>query len=437
MTPFDIPDPQLRRMGETRPLPREAAALGAWLHSRRLVLLKALLTRVERARPPARTARALDAHWALLEQAESNDPAAARSALGYPAVGNWLARTLEAGPEGLPAALAGSGPLAAAVATAAGTAFQIDLPTSGGRLTLPGLGTFLTDAPCVRLEAAGGDVSFTPQSGRTVRLPRAAVLGHGYDAEQAPWRPLRGLPGGFAVLDDRDPHLGDGTREAGLGGLRPVTLTAPGEADVWHRMWKRALRLLREADRERAAEVTGLVRSLVPVLWKPQGRASATRMAAPWAVLATRPHTPEELAEVLVHEVQHSKLAVLEGVVRLSRPGTEAVFQVGWRSDPRPLDAVLQGTYAHLALADLWDRLARRAAATPAERAAARGRRADFLTQVDHALFLLLGSGQLTRQGTEFVEGMRRRHARLTASGGRDARGVAVAADKLTNGHFG
>ncbi|NSC23878.1 hypothetical protein FM076_23080, partial [Streptomyces albus subsp. chlorinus] len=303
-----------------------------------------------------------------------------------------------------------------------------------------GLGSLTTPAPRVRVEAAGGRLLLVPEGGRETVVPRAALLGH----EPLPgssWRPLRTLPGGPAVLDDHDPHLAYEEGREGLAGLRPATLTADGEARVWQGLWTRALALLREADPERAAEVTGLVRALVPVLWKPDGRASATRLAAPWAVLTTLPQTPEEMAEVLVHEVQHSKLAVLGGVVHLDHgaDGQEAaVFRVGWRSDPRPLGAVVQGTYAHLALADLWDRLARRASATPAERAAARRRAEDFATQVDHALFLLLGSGQLTREGTEFVEGMRRRHARLGPSGGRSARhGARQPADTLTPGHFG
>ncbi|OEV23996.1 hypothetical protein AN220_21530, partial [Streptomyces nanshensis] len=68
-------------MGETRPVPGEAAALEGWLHSRRLVLLKTLLTRAERAPLPGPAARALRAHWTLLEDAEQLDPAAARRAL--------------------------------------------------------------------------------------------------------------------------------------------------------------------------------------------------------------------------------------------------------------------------------------------------------------------------------------------------------------------
>ncbi|MFI8851648.1 aKG-HExxH-type peptide beta-hydroxylase [Streptomyces sp. NPDC053499] len=459
MNPFEIPGPQLRRMGETRPLPGEAALLEGWLHSRRLVLLKTLLTRAERARLPAPQASALREHWALLEDAELHDPAAARGALGRPAAGNWLAHALAA-PPGAPftAALAGLGTLAATVALAAGCDFRLVLPATQGRLTLPGLGSYATSAPRVRIAATDTTVTFAPEDGRPLSVPREDLLGHrtvpqhglgtaapqGTDSPQggpqSHWRPLTPLPGVPAVLDDQDPHLASETGRAGLAGLLPAAVTAPDEAYEWRELWTRALDLLREADPERATEVATLVRTVVPVLWERDGRASATRLAAPWAVLTTLPRTPEEMAEVLVHEVQHSKLAVLGGVVRLNEESAEAVYRVGWRSDPRPLGAVVQGTYAHLALADLWGRLARRASATPAERAAARRRAADFGAQVDHALFLLLGSGQLTRQGTEFVEGMRHRHERLSSPGVR-APGAREdtenAADRLTNGHFG
>lgn len=438
MRPFDIPGTRLRSLGETRPEPGGAAALTDWLHSTRLVLLKTLLTRADRSHLPAGRAHALHGHWALLEDAEHHDPGAVRGALGYPAVGNWLAYALDAAPgRGFARALAGLGPLAATVATAAGRDLDLDLATLGGRLTLPGLGACATTAPRVRLTAAGDRLVVTPQGAEPVVLSRAAVLDRARQSAAVNWRPLHTLPGGRAVLDDQDPHLFHRADRERLAGLRPATLTEPGEAARWQHLWQRALRLLREADPERAAEVTALVRAVVPVLWKPDVSASATQLASPWAVLTTRPRTPEEMAEVLVHEVQHSKLAVLGGAAHLHHQGAEAVYRIGWRSDPRPLGAVVQGTYAHLALADLWARLARRATATPAERAAALRRSAHYGEQVDYALFLLLGSGQLTAQGTEFVEGMRRRHVRLGAPGGRGGGGAREAADTLTNGHFG
>ncbi|WP_326807530.1 MULTISPECIES: aKG-HExxH-type peptide beta-hydroxylase [unclassified Streptomyces] len=421
MQPFELTGPALRGMGETRPVPREAALLRAGLHSRRLVLLKTLLTRAGRVPLSDDAARALRRDWRLLEEAESHAPAAAREALGYPAVGNWLAHALAAGEgAGFERALEGLGAVAAVVATGAARAFRLTLPVREGLLTLPGLGAYATAAPLLHIEATSHTLILTPEGGEPTTLPHphrpaapeALAVPPGGQGGGGGWLPVRALPGARALLDDQDPHLG---RDAGgIAGLRPATVTAD-EAHAWRELWTRALRLLGAADPERAAEVTGRVRAVVPVWWKPSGRASATRLAAPWAVLTTLPESAEEMAEVLVHEVQHSKLAVLGDMVRLYHEGGEAVFRVGWRADPRPLGAVLQGTYAHLALADLWDRLARRAGAGTEERVAAKARREKYREQVDDALSLLLDSGQLTAEGTEFVEGMRRHHARLCA----------------------
>ncbi|GAA2602787.1 aKG-HExxH-type peptide beta-hydroxylase [Streptomyces axinellae] len=416
MQPFELTGPALCAMGETRPLPGEPALLRAGLHSRRLVLLKTLLTRAGRAPLSDEAARALRRDWRLLEEAESQAPAAAQEALGYPAVGNWLVHALAAGEgAGFERALEGLGAVAAVVAVRAARTFQLTLPVREGLLTLPGLGSYATAASRLHLAATPYALTLTPEGGGpvTLPLPHHRIPRHRPGAGAEGWLPVRSLPGARALLDDQDPHLGRGA--GGIAGLRPATLRADGEAHAWRELWTRALRLLGTADPERAAEVTGRVRAIVPVWWKPSGRASATRLAAPWAVLATLPETAEEMAEVLVHEVQHSKLAVLGDVVRLHHEGDEAVFRVGWRADPRPLGAVLQGTYAHLALADLWDRLARRAGAGAGERMAARARREKYRAQVEDALSLLLGSGQLTVEGTEFVKGMRRHHVRLCA----------------------
>ncbi len=153
---------------------------------------------------------------------------------------------------------------------------------------------------------------------------------------------------------------------------------------------------------------------------------------------------------MLVHEVQHSKLAVLGGVVRLDHESAEAVFRVGWRSDPRPLGAVVQGTYAHLALADLWGRLADRAASPAAERAAARraprttGPRSTTLFSSFWALVNSPGRAQSSwRACAAATSGSAPRAGRPSvraaehAERGDPADDAENAADRLTNGHFG
>lgn len=139
-----------------------------------------------------------------------------------------------------------------------------------------------------------------------------------------------------------------------------------------------------------------------------EGASSGTLRAAPWAVQTALPDTARRFAEVLVHELAHSKLAVLADLVALHRADGAAVHRVAWRKDPRPLGGVLQGTYAHLALADLWSRVAERPGAAPAARRTARARREEYRAQVADALPVLLDSHQLTEYGVRFTVSMKR-----------------------------
>lgn len=425
MAAFEVDGRTLRLLGATRPVPGDRDLLAAGLHSRRLVLLKTLLTRAGRAGLSEHARQALRRDWRLLEKAEAHSPAAVRDVLSYPAVGNWLAHALSTtDPDAFAAAVADLGTVAAVAALDGGLSFHAELPVRGGRLVLPGVGAFETAARRLRLEAAPRTLTLVPEGagGGTV-LSRAHL-----PVESPGWRTVRALPGGSGVLDDLDPYLavtGD------VAGLRPYGVRSERRVRPWTELWSAALGVLRSADPERAAEVTALVRAVVPVRWKPCSRASATRGCAPWAVLATLPGSPEEMAEVLVHEVQHSKLAVLDDLVRLHHGPADAVYEVGWRADRRPLGAVIQGTYAHLALADLWHRLATEPGTGDTARRAARVRREDYRAQVADALSLLLESGQLTAKGREFVEGMRGHHAELGAASS------PAAGNPLSNGHYG
>lgn len=401
--PFAVKSPALHRWGDTRPVAEDIALLRDGLHSTRLLLLKTLLTRAERETVSPRAIREFRSHWGLLERAEAHDPGAAREALGYPAVGAWLVAALDAfEPAAFEAALADLGAVAVAATSRAGVEAAATLPVRHGALTLPGLGGGATSAPAIRVSIGPGG----PRLRAEHRPEEAEGVG-----EPCGWRPLTVLPGGSGVLDDRDPYL---AADSGLAGFSPVPLRTYHEARPWLEMWEAALGLLRAADPERGAEVAGLVRALVPVVREESvAPVSATRWSAPWAVLTTLPTTAEDMAEVLVHEVQHSKLAVLGDLVTLHHGDRDTVYNVGWRTDPRPLGAMLQGAYAHLALADLWDRISTRDGATAESRRRAGVRCAEYREQVADALTLLLGSDQLTFEGREFVDGMRRRHSRL------------------------
>jgi HEXXH motif-containing protein len=396
----------LASLASTRPGSATARLLHAALHSKRLLLLKSLLTRLEREAVPPAARRRLQLDWRLLERAEHRDPTAVRQALAYPSVGNWLVRALSIPPgevEEFAEFVRGFGALAAAAALHTGLSFRTTLPVRDGLLALPGSGVYATRAEAVRVVAGPRSLRLTPDRRRT-----GTVLRPPYGrACAAGWTGIRPLPGSAVLWDDADPFREPGPEPLERGGTA-------GAYGAWTGRWRAALALLDGADPARRAEVTSLVRCIVP---RPPGAiASATLSAAPWGVLAALPESGGGLASVLVHEVHHSKLATFCDLVPLYVPGGPAVHRVPWRPDPRPLGAVLQGTYAHLALADLWSRMAQRPGATLPARAEARRRAEDYREQVGNALTALRGSGELTWRGEEFTRRMAEHQASLAAA---------------------
>ncbi|WP_246530764.1 aKG-HExxH-type peptide beta-hydroxylase [Streptomyces bathyalis] len=377
------------------------------MHSRRLVLLKSLLTHAERHAVPPSVRQRLNRHWRLLEQAEGDDPPAFREALAYPSVGTWIMHALSM-PPGDGDVL---GALAAAVALSTRTGFRMTLSAPGGLLTLPGIGVYSAHAELVRVVAGPRSLRLAPahrRSGITLLPPYNRATGPG-------WRGLRPLPGSSTLLDDLDPWRA-GTLPAHRSGP-PITGGAAadsGRARDWTARWQAALALLAGADPGRLWEIAALVRSVVPITRLAQGGFSATLGSAPGAVITELPETAWGLVAVLVHETHHSKLTVLEDLTPLRLEGGRAVHHVAWRPDPRPVGAVLHGTYAHLALADLWHHLAARRGATPDARTAARARREAYRGQVAEALVVLRGSGELTPEGGRFTDGMAWHLASLT-----------------------
>ncbi|MGA5217072.1 aKG-HExxH-type peptide beta-hydroxylase [Streptomyces cinereoruber] len=435
MTPAPPSAALLGLFARTRPTRDGAALLRSALHARRLVLLKALLVRVRRHRAELGDGveERFEAAWHLLERAEQRAPAAVRDLLDYPTTGGWLAAALTAppGPE-LDARLAHFDALALTAALRAGCALDLTVATPHGTLSLTGLGRLLTRADRVAVRTEGRHARITPEGAgpdRAVLLPRdlndpshphpgrPADADPGRPPAAAPhWNPLLRLPAGAAVLDDLDPYR---VPRGGIG-TPPRTGVEAGPAGraVWAERWRAALRLLDATDPGRAEEVRRLVRVLVPVAHADRGTGpfGATLRAAPGAVLATLPDGPSEMAEVLVHETQHTKLAAVHELVPLYTAGPATVHKVGWRTDARPIAGVLQGAYAHLALTDLWRRAARSSGLPAPWRTRAGQQFERFHHQVGRALSVLLESDELTNTGREFARHMRQHHARLGAT---------------------
>ncbi|WP_282084423.1 aKG-HExxH-type peptide beta-hydroxylase [Streptomyces tendae] len=421
MIPASVPTDVFVALARTRPLPAATAALRAAIHARRMLLLKALLVRVERQGSALSDAahRDFEDDWALLERAERADGAAVRDVLDYPTVGAWLTEALAARPgTAFEAHLPHLRGVAVAAAVRSGRAPTGRLAAPSGLLALPGLGVLRSPSGWARagggagpprLTAAAGPGAVDPRPRRT----RSEAGAPGPEEDATGWSALRTLPGGDTVLDDLDPYR---VPSRGIGSAAaPAADSARTEYRTWAARWRQARALLAATDPGRVGETDALVRSVVPLA---TGRGAgipsgATLRAAPGAVLTQTPADAPDLAETLVHETHHSKLAALDEAVALCRPGGGALHRVAWRPDPRPVPSVLQGAYAHLALLDLWSR-AERAAAVPEEwRRRAAERFARYREQVGAALAVLGASDELTCAGRSFVREMHGHHESL------------------------
>ncbi|MFE4373888.1 HEXXH motif-containing putative peptide modification protein [Streptomyces sp. NPDC056835] len=441
-----VPEPLLRELGRTEGGSEALGLLVRDQHTRRLVLLRALLDAASAAPaavcPPGRLDR-LRQDWALLEAAERADRAAARSVLLHPLAGPWAQRCLRGltaaapSPE-LAADLAHFSALAAAAAIRAGLSFEARLTAPDRLLVLPTLGALRTGRrtrTAVDIAQADGKVTLRRRGvgAVTVRLgedgARSDGTGSGGARSGDPrWLPVLTLPAvlpGTAPvpLDDLDPY-----RAAGSGlqrfGLSSVAGLDPGERTAWRELWAGVAPMLRIGGAHRTAETVALLRCLVPLSPPPgsttgspsprEGAAqcSGTRREAFGAILSSRPATAAHFASTLVHELQHTKLAALAALTPLHHEDTTPRHFAPWRPDARPFDGLLQGAYSHIALADYWQRCAL-GTDRPSARDLAWAEHARCQEQVGAVLPVLAASGALTPEGRVLVNEMISMYHRL------------------------
>lgn len=420
-----VPERALRELGRTE---GGSGALGLLVrdqHTRRLVMLRAILDAAHAAPaavcPPDLLHR-LDDDWSLLEAAERTDRAAVRELLLYPLTGPWAKRCLYGLTAGVPTPelhvdLAHFGALATAGAIRAGLACTARLRPRDGLLVLPTLGTVRTPpGDDVELSCHGRRLTVRPAAGSAF-----AVDARREHCEEAPgdggdprWRPALSLPAvlpgsGPVPLDDVHPY-----RTAGSGlerhGLRASAGLDDRQRTAWARSWSGVEPLLRIGGEHRIAEAAALLRCLVPLAPPPgsgenASHCSGTRREAFGAVLSSQPSTSAYFAATLVHELQHTKLAALSALVPLHHEDAAPRYFAPWRSDPRPFDGLFQGAYSHLALAEYWQRFAIAARNVP-HRDLAWAEHARCREQVGAVLPVLAGSGALTREGRTVVNEM-------------------------------
>ncbi|MGA2825238.1 MAG: FxsB family cyclophane-forming radical SAM/SPASM peptide maturase [Streptosporangiaceae bacterium] len=378
---------------------------------------------------PATARETVRTAWAMLATADKEQPQALDAVLGHPYTRVWAVRCLEHLKRGqrageptpaqsseLVAELGHLAALAAVIAIQTGAQTEVLVPVTGGAVNLPTLGRLAVDA---------GEPGQGPQQAVFATDGKAASIRIGRDC----WELT------YADLPNGEPSTGVslGVR-GGTGCWQPVrTLTATGlsvtleDTDPYRdcHQWPAADRLTDaevaqwqqcfadawcEIERDFPAYVpaiaTGLT-MLMPLAPAPAGRdVSAAARHAFGAIGTALPADASTLALLIMHEFQHVKLGAILDLYDLYDPADNRLYQAPWREDMRPLEGLLQGTYAHLAVSEYWR--TRQHVTAGAESDAAGERFKFWAEHTRRAIETLADSGSMTPLGLDFVQEMRR-----------------------------
>lgn len=426
-TPFRMPGRLFAEVAAGGGSAEAVAFLERAERARRLLLLRTLLDRLGPLPTPLTPAAEA---WGALKAAAAAAPGPVDRLLLAPATGGWIAHMLRRvhGTATGPPLWADAGHLCSLAVSAsllAGTEAELRVPLTDGAVCLPSLG--LARLPGAergltvgRASTARGELRLVGEVSVTVR-PVAAPLGTGASTVQdtPSWLPLRTLThrtpaGSFAIpLDDLDPYRD-------LDDPLPPARLEEAEAVAWQRSFEEAVGVLAGRD-GRGADGSGpgrvdpaAIRSVVP--WgrttvlppaPPTVQVSASSGDSFGAMVIARPASPLALAETLVHEFQHSKLAALLHLFPLLDDDRVERYYAPWRADPRHLSGLLHGAYAFTGVAGFWrDRLAD----APDGRAAEEAGYHFALRRLQSRLVVrtLLTSERLTPQGRALVTGLAR-----------------------------
>ncbi|CAL9368279.1 hypothetical protein SUDANB32_00806 [Streptomyces sp. enrichment culture] len=332
-------------------------------HSRRLLLLRALLDRCgARTRGREDTPLSLHGAWELLERVQAVAPEEVDRVLMSPGTGTWVSSSLrrlkrESDDEVRDGTTLGHlSSLAAAAAAAAGIAFTLWVPVLERFVVLPGLGCAILPArqapAVVRVTGDGVRLRIAGPDGDV-------VVGPPWENRTPDWLPTRtmaldpGSEGGSLTLEEHDPFRSF----AAVVAPRPLSQQ---EAEAWQRVLREAWDVL---VRDEPAEAEAMRRGLLSITPVPRGERfrpySSSSAEAFGGINASLPDDGLELAATLVHEFQHIKLGALMHVQPvLRRPETSVgrteLFHAPWRDDPRPLEGLIQGVYAFFGVTRFW-----------------------------------------------------------------------------------
>ncbi|WP_242904159.1 FxsB family cyclophane-forming radical SAM/SPASM peptide maturase [Actinomadura terrae] len=319
--------------------------------------------------------------WTLLNRIGSAHPEALDATLAHPYIRAWAVHRLRtpAHPPGEP----DDGLLAtvACVAAArAGVAAALTVPVQDGAIYFPAVGRYAVPGRAsTTVEVRDGELRV--EGVTTVERVRYLTAGT------------------FSVaLDDLDPFR-DCHDHPAAG-----RLDRPG-FEAWQTAFQEAWALLEKQYAEYVPAIAEALTTIVPLEAPGPGRSvSSAARDAFGSVGIALPESPELLCLLLLHEFQHVKLGAVLDFADLYDRRDDRTYHAPWRADPRPLEGLLQGTYAHIAVADFWRRQAR------SSRTADEARRHfhAWYPETLAAVRTLQQSGALTGLGEQFVAAMRR-----------------------------
>ena len=312
------------------------------------------------------------------------------------------------------------GAIAAAAAIKAGTNAAVTIPVVDNAIHLPTLGRLVVgideenSAPGVAFRKASVEIisksneAVIQLNGNCWTLAITSLLsGDATPAASASnrtsshWQPVRRLtaPGICVALEDTDPY-----RDCHQWPALPRLTDS--EYSRWQEQFQGAWQEIEATHAAYAPALAAGLNTLMPLAPAKEGSdVSATARHAFGAVAVAMPADPAVLALLLIHEFQHVKLGAVLDLYDLYDRADDRLFYAPWRDDKRPLEGLLQGTYAHLAVTEFW-RARQRVTSGPMA-TAARERFLHWRAHTRDAIDTLIDSGSLTPLGVRFVDEMR------------------------------
>ena len=304
--------------------------------------------------------------WKLLQNLDEQHPAAVAQAVAHAFFRAWAFEALTDPVAADPAILVG---YALASASHAGLAAELPVPLGTTSVLLPGIGLIPTNAGKAVLEDGGQPRGF---------LARSRHLGGGEDGPRV-------------LLEDLDSR-----RDAFQ--LPPTDRLSDEEFAQWCAAYGAAWRLIEKYYGEYVSGLRAGLSVIMPLMPSPDGHAaSGTARQAFGALGLALPPDPEVLALLLIHEFQHVKLGAVMDLFDLFDSSDTRLYYAPWREDPRPLEGLLQGVYAHVAVVDFWRRAFERGDAKASVHFAR------WREQTWEAIGTLQSSGSLTEYGARLV----------------------------------